>query len=994
MYAGFQALPARWCDVTRISSSNSCPRFPSELPLFLVFLFTILFLLPAPPASAQLGYQFGRNKVQYKKFDWKTIKTPHFDVYYYEEEEEGARLGARLAERSYDMLSTRIGHEIEEKIPLILYASHNDFQQTNAIGGLIPEGVRGVTESFKRRVILPMGGSMREFTHVLTHELVHAFQYDILSIGPTGSAVKSVPPLWVMEGLAEYYSQGLDAQTETWLGDAVRNETVPTVDELSSIYDIRVYRMGNALFQYIGATHGDESVGRILIDIPQSGGLKPAITNVLGIDTNELSLAFAAYLEERYAGVDSTGRVLALHPVTRHEGFYYNLNVVPVVSRDGKQIAFVSNRSLYNDIYVMDTEGKEKPRRLVKGARSGSLEILRFLDTSLSWSPDGRLICFVAKAGKQDAVYLVDSSSGKTRRKITPGLNGLMSPDFSPDGRYIVFTGITGGISDLYLYDLEEDQLTRLTDDVYADLVPRWSPGGRYIAFVTDRGERTDLDRLLFGDDNIALYDLETGDINIAVDSPADEGSPSWIEDGRKLLFTAEYEGKPTVFSLDMEDCSVSLVASVTPWISGITRYTPALSAAAGRIVVSAMDRGGWDIYTVPEIEVSGSDSVGVGLTDEDVFAESVADTGLIDQLAKYDLIDPLELEVEPYTITLEPDYLIGGLGFSSNLGFQGSSQLMISDMLGNHNIIIGTRAYQDLGSSDFLLSYQNLAHRMNYMASFYQFRNDYGLFTAPESSDEDEVEFHSQVYRGGGFLAGYPLDAFRRVEIGGGVVSVSEKIVSQSFFGPGFTTGQVSEENLGTAIYATGNLAFVIDNSIYGFTGPLSGRRVRYSVEQAFGDLDYTTVIVDYRRYFNINRRTLIAQRAIFGGSYGKNAQIFRIGGPYTFRGADYGELAGTEVLLLNTEYRFPLLFFLGPELDFLQGVFFLDLAAAWVDHFKPFANEGTLGFHLDDLNGAYGAGARVGLGYLVLKVDYALETDLDATGRDRFFFSIGSDF
>ena len=522
-------------------------------------LLLLLSVLLPPHASAQLGYQFGRNKVQYRKFDWKILKTPHFDVYYYDEEEEGARLGARLAERSYQMLSTRIGHEIDLKIPLILYASHNDFQQTNAIGGLIPEGVRGVTESLKRRVVLPMGGSMREFTHVLTHEMVHAFQYDILRVGPSGSSLRSMPPLWVMEGLAEYYSQGLDTQTELWLEDALRNKTLPTVDEMSGIYDIRVYRLGNALWQYIGAEYGDASIGKILTGISHTGGFPQALEEILGIDTQELTNGFVSFLEDRYAGEKTTLPPVALKPVTRHEGFYYNLNAVPAISRDGNRIAFVSNRSLYNDIYVLDVREDSKPKRIVKGARSGSLEILRFLDTSLSWSHDGKRICFVAKAGKQDAVYLIDSSNGKVKKKITTDLNGLMSPDFSPDGRFVVFTGVSGGLSDLYIYDIEEDILTRLTDDIYAELMPRWSPDGKYIAIITDRGEDTNVENLLFGDDNIALYDLETHKVEVVVQTPADEGSPSWVEGGKKLMFTSLYDGRPAIFTFDMDQRSASL---------------------------------------------------------------------------------------------------------------------------------------------------------------------------------------------------------------------------------------------------------------------------------------------------------------------------------------------------------------------------------------------------------------------------------------------------
>jgi Tol biopolymer transport system component len=934
----------------------------------------LLLLFSAAPCFSQLGYQFGRNKVQYRAFEWKIIHTPHFDVYYYEDEAEGAHIGARLAERSYEMLSARTGHVIEEKIPLILYASHNDFQQTNAIGGLIPEGVRGVTESFKRRVVLPMGGSMRELTHVLTHELVHAFQYDLFSISATGTSLKSMPPLWVMEGLAEYYSQGFDIQTKAWLRDASLNHTLPTIGELARISDIRVYRIGNALWHYIGATYGDEAVGRVVRAIASTGSVDQAIERELGKKTEDLSKEFASFVEEKYPAEEPAGETATVVQLTKHEGFYSNLNAVPALSKDGSRIAFISDRSLYNDIYTIDLGENNEPKRLVKGARSGSLEVLRFLDTSLSWSPDGSLVSFVAKAGKKDAIYLVDSESGGVKKKITTELNGLMSPDFSPDGGRIVFSGISGGISDLYVYDLATGEIRRLTDDVYAEVDPRWSPDGSAIAFVTDRGSRTDLGKLLFGDDNIALYDLESGEIRLIVDMPTDEGSPTWIEGGRKLLFTSEREGRPVLFSWDREEQAVSLFARLSPWVSGITRYTPAVSGSDRNVAISVMERGGWDIYLLPEI---------APLAAGEAVSPAPPDTGLIDELEKYNLPDSTAFAEESYHITLEPDYLVGGIGFSSNLGFQGSSQLLISDMLGNHNIILSTRAYEDVSSSDFIVAYENLGHRVNYITSFFQFRNDFGVFTAPDS-----VEFQSQIYRGGGVLAGYPLDTFRRIEFGASFTTVSEKIVRQSYG----NFSEVDVEDLGTAKYVTGNLAFIVDNSVWGFTGPLSGRRVRYSAESSLGDLDYTTLIMDERHYFNIKRRSVVAQRTILAGSFGGTPQIFRIGGPFTFRGTDYGELSGTRILISNTEYRFPLLFFFGPEIDFLQAVFFWDMASAWEQDLHPFSQEG--GFHFDDLDAAYGTGVRIGLGYLVLKLDWAWETDLNSVGRQFTFFSIGTDY
>jgi hypothetical protein len=169
-----------------------------------------LALLAATPALLPAQY-FGQNKVQYRSFDFRILRTEHFDVHYYPDAREAALDAARMAERSYGRLSRLLKHEYKERKPIILYASHSDFQQTNALGGESPsEGTGGVTDFLKQRMILPFTGSYDDLEHVLQHEMVHQFQYDIWSRGRAGAGLQQViainPPLWFVEGMAEYLS--------------------------------------------------------------------------------------------------------------------------------------------------------------------------------------------------------------------------------------------------------------------------------------------------------------------------------------------------------------------------------------------------------------------------------------------------------------------------------------------------------------------------------------------------------------------------------------------------------------------------------------------------------------------------------------------------------------------------------------------------------------------------------------------------------------------
>src|SRR5512135_410079 len=84
----------------------------------------ILFLLVL---SAQSSYsQFGQNKVQYKVFDWKYLQTKHFDVYFSQNGEYLAQFTAFAAESALVKLTNNIGYTIQNRIPIIVFNSHND----------------------------------------------------------------------------------------------------------------------------------------------------------------------------------------------------------------------------------------------------------------------------------------------------------------------------------------------------------------------------------------------------------------------------------------------------------------------------------------------------------------------------------------------------------------------------------------------------------------------------------------------------------------------------------------------------------------------------------------------------------------------------------------------------------------------------------------------------------------------------------------------------
>ena len=223
------------------------------------FLAAIMFLF-----AAELFAQFGRNRVQYKEYDWYYIQTKHFDIYFSPEGEIAAEFTAHAAEEALEQLQTDLDYQINNRIALIVYNSHNDFQETNTTDGYLSQGIGGFTEPFKNRVVFPFEGGFQKFRHVIHHELVHAVMRDMLYGGTVQNIIsKGITlqlPLWYHEGMAEFLSSGWETNSDMFIRDAIINEYLPDINRLGGYF---AYRGGQSLFYYIAETYGREKVGEI-----------------------------------------------------------------------------------------------------------------------------------------------------------------------------------------------------------------------------------------------------------------------------------------------------------------------------------------------------------------------------------------------------------------------------------------------------------------------------------------------------------------------------------------------------------------------------------------------------------------------------------------------------------------------------------------------------------------------------------------------------------
>src|SRR5262245_4965709 len=571
---------------------------------------TALVCLCATPASAQY---FGRNKVQYKKLDFQVLKTEHFDIYFYPEEREGIEIAARMSERWLNRLERLFAHELRGRQPLVLYASHPDFEQTNAIQGELGEGTGGVTEPIRRRIVLPMGGPLADTDHVIGHELVHAFQFDITT-PPGGSQAQNGAfrlPLWFIEGMAEYLSIGaVDPNTAMWLRDAVRasddnqkaKEKLPAIDALDNPKYFP-YRWGQAFWAYVAGRYGDDVIRRMLAVGAAAGDYNVAIERVLGIKTKELSDDWHAAIRKTYAPVvaattspEAIGRL-----IISSEGFGGDLNVGPAFSPDGKWIAFLSTRSIFStDLFIADAATGKIVKKLTSTATDPHTSSIQFIYSAGAWDADSRRIAIATVASGRPALAIYEMPSGDKSQEIAiADVDEIFNPTWAPDGHAIAFTGMMGGLTDLFIYDITASRLRRLTNDPFAEIQPSWSPDGTRIAFATDRFS-SDLKTLSTGAYRIGIVDVASGRIEQARAFTSGKNiNPQWTPDSNAILFISDRDGIPNLYRLALASGDVSQLTRVGTGLSGITSSSPLLSVASknGAAAFSVYEDGKYGIY-------------------------------------------------------------------------------------------------------------------------------------------------------------------------------------------------------------------------------------------------------------------------------------------------------------------------------------------------------------------------------------------------------------
>ncbi|HEY1112427.1 MAG TPA: DPP IV N-terminal domain-containing protein, partial [Chitinophagaceae bacterium] len=706
----------------------------SRLPLVKrLMLFPVVFTTALLFSSTTLQAQyFGRNKVNYKEFDFRVVQSPHFELYHYLDNEVARNRFVQSTEQWYRMHQFIFRDTFTEKNPFLLYSNHADFQQTRAIEGQIGVGTGGVTEALKNRVIMPVMEANAQTDHVLGHELVHAFQYHIIQDTLSLSAIGNIP-LWMVEGLAEYMSIGpVDAHTAIWLRAGVAANKLPTLKDLTNRPDLYFpYRWGQAFWAYATGLKGDTVIRRLFIETGRVG-YEQAIKNVFKMDAKAFSTAWQTAIRSAYSTYQANTSLTPPGTATVFKKNAGELNIVPSLSPDGERVAYWTEKNLFSiDLYVADAGTGANQQRVTSNNFGSHIDEYSSFESSVAWSPDSRRLAFVAFAKGRTRLIIADADRGKVVQEIdVPGVPAINNPTWSPDGSTIVMTGLVDGQSDLYAYNLNTKTVRQLTNDRYADIQPYYSADGKWIVFSTDRRSigSTNIQHTFYHD--IALYNVATGTVStLDIFTGANNLNPVFAADNNVIYFLSDRDGFRNMYSYDIASRQVAQLTNLFTGITGITMFSPAISTSRNtdRIVYTHYANDLYTIYTVnardlPRTPVPGGEVNWTAATlppfnrtGNNVVMQHLANT-------PFDVVSAANLKEVPFKPRFQLDY-IGNTGVGVGVGqfgtgLAGGVNGIFSDILGNNQLFGAISLNGEIYDLGGQFAYLNQKKRINWGAA------------------------------------------------------------------------------------------------------------------------------------------------------------------------------------------------------------------------------------------------------------------------------------
>lgn len=1048
---------------------RTCPSYRKRL--FHILLCMCLGLSPLlSRAQFYNGSQisFGKNRVQHQNYNWQYMRAEQYDVYYYP-------TGKALAQYVYYKVP-QVLSEIEEmlhynskrKLQLIVYNTQEDFRESNFAyddDDFYNQG--GVTNVYGTKIYIYFDGNRAHLDRMIRSGVMNVYAHWLVQGVTVGSNMTYDYLMdvsnWYFSGLASYFGESWNSDVDAHVKDGILTQRYADFDDLSprdATY------AGHSFWKYIADTYGKESIYRILYTTRATKSMSRGFTYATQVPYRTLLYNwYKYYCVMYYPDLERQmpkGNGIVNHPRAKRE--YTDFHFAP----DGKSYAYVTNESGQVRVWLKTAEDK-KPKCILK--RFQKIEDNPDLTYPLlAWHPQEPILGMTFESKGHCYYYPYDVTTRKWQKRFLVDVEKITSWCYSDDGKMMLFSGFKNGQSDLFLYSFLSRSFQNLTNDFYDDYAPIFVRDQKQIVFSSNRPR----DSILLKDEMTEAAPMDHYDLFLYSYAQNDPALLRVTDSETGNAYDARRVGRDNIVFLGDEsvyvnqyvarfDSTISRIDTAVHYMSfakthpltdvGVSVQEHDYDATNHQTARISLKNGIQGIYVEP-LDINQNPEVEPSFFHQKILLEKeqskkiqqpdtlVADSLLPDSVApKEEFYIPVgsgyKVQYAINKVITQADFSFLNTSYQQfeggtspiylNTGFNALFMLGINDLFEDYRVTGGFRVGVDLNSYEFMMSYENLARRLDRQLVIYRqsITSDIGGYVYKQRSN-------SLFY-----ILKFPFNKIHSIRL-----TLNGRYESNVVGALSDNTLQMPEER---HLWAGVKLEYIFDSSKELYTNLWRGTKMKIFAEynqRAEKETQNLLVVgLDARRSFKLYKNMTFALRLAASANTGSARLVYYMGGVDNWINAKfdsdiwvdqsknyaYQTLAtnmrgfkqnirnGTSFVLLSGELRVPVVqLIVGHKVSFnflnsIQLNLFGDFGTAWTG-LTPYSEENCLYTRyitsgpisvmvkrqVDPFVGGFGIGARCSLLGYFLRFDYAwgVEDFKIPNKKGMFLFSIGTDF
>ncbi len=435
---------------------------------------------------------FGKNRVQYKDFQWFYYRSPHFDTYYYKDGKELAAMVGKIAEQNLKEIEDLLDYKLEGRIKILSYNKLSDLKQTNL--GLQTDQQRntgGVTQLIGDKLFVYFDGNTIELQKQIRTGIANILISEMLYGGnlqeKLSNATLLTLPDWFLPGLTSYIAEEWNTKIENDLKDGILSGKFKKFNRIAE-KDAQV--AGHSIWKYVVDNYGLASVSNIVYMTRVNRNAESGFMYIIGLDFKELGPLWLEYYKNLYKNEDSNKENFNPKFQFSHKN-KKRTRKLPYnqfkVSPDGKSYAYVLNKNGKFFVYLYDVQ-KEKSRKLFKTGMRSAAFVTTGVEPIIAWHPNSLMLAISYEHKSRALVEIVNLRDKKEAVSVNMyKYEKILDFEYSSDGRKWVLSALRNGQSDLYVYDIPSRRDEQITNDWYDDLYPRFLDKSTKIIFSSNR---------------------------------------------------------------------------------------------------------------------------------------------------------------------------------------------------------------------------------------------------------------------------------------------------------------------------------------------------------------------------------------------------------------------------------------------------------------------------------------------------------------------------